>query len=199
MSEQSERWLDRLRERNDAFQRGIDIDKLPVARSPGRFALITCMDPRINLTALGIEPFAPDGAGVSEVRVIRTIGAMAEDRSLIVGIHLAGIREIAWVMHTDCGNCLVKAKIDKVVESLSTRIDQADYSDFRASIGEPFPDKLIEHLKAFDDPRQAVRQEVDRVRRKPFVPNDMVLHGLVYELETGRLEVVVDGYAPRSE
>ncbi len=199
MSEQSERWLDRLRERSDAFRRGIDIDKLPVARSPGRFALITCMDPRINLNALGIEPFAPDGAGVSEVRVIRTIGATAEDRSLIVGIHLAGIREIALVMHTDCGNCLVKAKIDKVVESLSTRIDQADYSDFRASIGEPFPDKLIEHLKAFDDPHQAVRQEVDRVRRKPFVPNDMVLHGLVYELETGRLEVVVDGYAQRSE
>ncbi len=199
MSEQSERWLDRLRERNDAFQRGIDIDKLPVARSPGRFALITCMDPRINLTALGIEPFAPDDSGVSEVRVIRTIGAMAEDRSLIVGIHLAGIREIALVMHTDCGNCLAKAKIDKVVESLRTRIDQADYNDFRASIGEPFPDKLIEHLKAFDDPRQAVRQEVDRVRRKPFVPNDIVVHGLVYELETARLEVVVDGYVRRSE
>ena len=89
MSEQSERWLDRLRERNDAFQRGIDIARLPVARSPGRFALVTCMDPRINLNAFGIEPFAPDGAGLSEVRVIRTIGGMAEDRSLIVGIHLA--------------------------------------------------------------------------------------------------------------
>ncbi len=199
MSERSERWLDRLRERNDAFQRGIDIDKLPVARSPGRFALITCMDPRINLTALGIEPFAPDDSGVSEVRVIRTIGAMAEDRSLIVGIHLAGIREIALVMHTDCGNCLAKAKIDRVVGSLSTRIDEADYNDFRASIGEPFSEKLIEHLKAFDDPHQAVRREVDTVRRKPFVPNDIILHGLVYELETARLEVVVDGYAQRSE
>ena len=199
MSEQSERWLDRLRERNDAFQRGIDIDKLPVARSPGRFALITCMDPRINLDALGIEPFAPDGAGVSEVRVIRTIGATAEDRSLIVGIHLAGIREIAFVMHTDCGNCLAKAKIDKVVGSLSTRICEEDYNNFRASIGEPFSKKLIEHLKAFDDPHEAVIREIEIVRRKPFVPNDMVLHGLVYELETGKLEVVVDGYADDAE
>ena len=69
------------------------------------------MDPRINLNACGIEPFAPDGAGLSEVRVIRTIGGMAEDRSLIVGIHLAGIREIAFVMHTDCGNCLAKAEV----------------------------------------------------------------------------------------
>lgn len=199
MSVQSERWLDRLRERNDAFQRGIDIDKLPVARSPGRFALVTCMDPRINLDALGIEPFAPDGSGFSEVRVMRTIGAMAEDRSLIVGIHLAGVREIAFVMHTDCGNCLAKAKIDTVIGSLSTRICEEDYNNFRASIGEPFSKKLIEHLKAFDDPHEAVIREIEIVRRKPFVPNDIVLHGLVYELETGRLEVVVDGYAQRSE
>ena len=95
--------------------------------------------------------------------------------------------------------CLAKAKIDKVVGNLGTLIDEVDYNDFRASIGEPFSEKLIEHLKAFDDPHQAVRREVDMVRRKPFVPNDIVLHGLVYELETGRLEVVVDGYAPRSE
>ena len=199
MSEQSERWLERLRERNDAFQRGIDIDKLPVARSPGRFALVTCMDPRINLDALGIEPFAPDGSGLSEVRVMRTIGAMAEDRSLIVGIHLAGVREIAFVMHTDCGNCLAKAKIDTVIGSLSTRICEEDYNNFRASIGEPFSKKLIEHLKAFDDPHEAVIREIEIVRRKPFVPNDMVLHGLVYELETGKLEVVVDGYADDAE
>ena len=186
--------MDQLLTRNAAFRRGIAVDRLPVARSPGRFALVTCMDPRINPAALGIESFAADGSGSSDVRVIRTIGGMAEDRSLLIAIHLAGVREIAFVMHTDCGNRLAKARIDTILESLRTHMRERDYDEFRAEIGAPMPDKLIAYLKAFDDPRAAVSREVVSVRSKPFVPDEVRLHGLVYELESARLDVVVDGY-----
>lgn len=195
MPEPEDRWLDHIEERNQAFRAGILPDKLPVGRSPGRFALVTCMDPRINPDALGIAPFGADGSGASSVRVIRTIGGMADDRSLIVAIHLAGIREIAFITHTDCGNSLAKAKIETIVESLRASLDKEAYRSFVAQIGEPFPDTLVSYLKAFDDPRRAVRQEIEAVRRKPFVPSDVVLHGLVYDLAAGRLEVVVNGYA----
>ncbi|WP_018233900.1 carbonic anhydrase [Thioalkalivibrio thiocyanodenitrificans] len=49
-------------------------------------------------------------------------------------------------------------------------------------------------LKAFEDPRDAVRQEVADIRALPFMPRDVVVHGLVYELSSGRVEVVVNGY-----
>ncbi len=100
-----------------------------------------------------------------------------------------------------CGRDAVPLAVERWYDfhEFGCHLGNVGYNDFRASIGEPFSEKLIEHLKAFDDPHQAVRREVDMVRRKPFVPNDMVLHGLVYELETARLEVVVDGYAQRSE
>lgn len=189
-----DRWLDHVLARNEAFREGIDPDKLPVGRAPGRFALVTCMDPRINLHALGIAPFGADGSGASGVRIMRTIGGMAEDRSLIVAIHLAGIREIAFVAHTDCGNSLAKAKIETMIENLRASLDKEAYRSFVAQIGEPFPESLIAYLKAFDDPHRAVRREIETVRQKPFVPNDVMLHGLVYDLATGRLEVVVNGY-----
>ncbi len=193
MPRKKDSWLDGLLRRNAAFRRGIAVERLPVARSPGRFALVTCIDPRINPAALGLEPFAADGSGASDVRVIRTIGGMAEDRSLLIAIHLAGVREIAFVTHSDCGNRLAKARIDSILESLRSRMGERAFDTFRAEIGAPLPHKLIAYLKAFDEPREAVRREVESVRSKPFVPPDVRLHGLVYDLETAKLEVVVEG------
>lgn len=189
-----DRWLAQLLSRNAAFREDLDPCKLPVARTAGRFGLITCMDPRINPAALGIAPFGDDGTGASEVRIIRTIGAMAEDRSLIVGIHLAGIREFAIVMHTDCGNCLAKAKIHTIAGSLRKTMPPAGHAEFQNSLSEPLPEGLVRFLKAFDDPYQAVAQEVQAIGDKAFVPRDVVLHGLVYDLASAELTVVVDGY-----
>lgn len=188
------RWLDSLVERNRSFAARADKDSLPVARTPGRVALITCMDPRVNPEALGIDPFGSSGQGTSDVRVIRTIGGMAEDRSLIIGIHLAGIKEFAVVMHTDCGNCLAKQRIDKIADSLQATMSPKDFGSFRDRLGAEWPASLIHHLKAFEDPRDAVQQEIASIRNKPFVPKDVIVHGLVYTLETASLEVIVNGY-----
>lgn len=188
-------WLSTLLARNAAFRDRADPTALPVARTPGRYGLVTCMDPRINPAALGLDGFGPDGAGGGDVRVIRTIGGMADDRSLIVGIHLAGIREFAFVTHTDCGNCLAKARIDAIADSLRATMPADDDSAFTDAIGGDDPAALVAHLKAFDDPRAAVEREVATVRAKPFVPADVVLHGLVYDLATATLDLVVDGHA----
>jgi carbonic anhydrase len=152
------------------------------------------MDPRVNLEALGVEPFDARGGSKSDVRVIRTIGAIAEDRSLIVGIHLAGISEFAIIMHTDCGNCLAKQRITAISESLTNRLDPQAFADLKARVGEPWPASLVEYLRAFDDPREAVEREVASLRRNVIVPPTVIIHGLVYTLATGVLEVVVNGY-----
>jgi len=194
MSQSEDCWLDQLLSRNAAFREGLDPRRLPVTRTPGRFGLITCMDPRINPAALGIAPFGAGGAGTSSVRIIRTIGAMAEDRSLIVAIHLAGVREFAIVMHTDCGNCLAKAKIGTIADSLRETMAPQDHATFQESLAAPYRRGLLDFLKAFDDPYQAVAQEVATIRAKAFVPHDVILHGLVYDLATAKLDLVVDGY-----
>lgn len=188
------RWLDTLLARNSAFRARINPASLPVARTPGRVGLITCMDPRINLEGIGIDPFRPGGECDSDVRVIRTIGGIPEDRSLIVGIHLAGIREFAIVMHTDCGNCLAKQRISVIAENLQRNLSAPAYHHLRDRIGEPWPDSLIEYLRAFDEPTKAVVRAATELRDNPIVPQDTIIHGLVYTLTTATLDVVVDGY-----
>ena len=66
---------------------------------------------------------------------------------------------------------------------------------FKAALGEPFRERLREYLKAFPDPFEAVEKEVSAIKELPFAPDNLVVHGLVYTLATGAVEVVVDGYA----
>jgi carbonic anhydrase len=178
---------------NDRFQQRISTAKLPV-RAPETLAVITCMDPRINLESIGIPAFSSDGEGHSDIRIIRSIGAMAEPRSLIIGMFLAGIREFVVLMHTDCGCCLAHAKIDTIIENMERRLESAKYQTFKSHVGEPFRTNLMTWLKVFEDPYNAIQNEIANILTQPFVPDDILLHGLLYHTATGAIEVVVNGY-----
>lgn len=191
---QDKRWLDQVLESNKKFQQRIHKESLPVARSPGSVAVITCMDPRVNLEAIGVPQFSEKGACESPVRVIRTIGAMPEARSMVIGMFLAGIREFAVVMHTDCGCCLAYSKIDTIIENLQKNLSPSKFDRFRAEVGTPLQENLIKWLKAFEDPRDAVRSEIKKLKSVSFVPDEAIFHGLLYELKSGAIEVVVNGY-----
>lgn len=192
MSTQS--WLESIREENRNFTEKVNAEDLPTARAPGP-AVITCMDPRVNLAAIGIPGFAEDGSNDSAVRIIRAIGAMAEERSLIVGMFLANISELVVLMHTDCGCCLAHKNIDVIIGRMEERLPAEQFDSFKQKIGEPFRENLLAHLKAFEDPFEAVEKEVASIKALPYAPDNLVIHGLVYTLETGKAEVVVDGYA----
>lgn len=188
-------WLDEIVAANAGFRGRVELSRLPTQRTPGTVAVITCMDPRVNLEALGIPPFTTQGEGKSSTRIIRTIGARAEQRSLLIGIFLAGIREIAVLMHTDCGCCAAYDKMDVIVERLRQNVEPSRLKLFQDQVGEPFAQRLRAWLGAFSDPYDAVRQEVDAIKSLPFVPPHLVVHGLVYDLATGKIDVVVNGYA----
>lgn len=154
------RWLDHILAANRHFQTRIKRSTLPIKRTPGSVGVITCMDPRVNLEAIGVPQFAESGELDSPVRIIRSIGAIPEARSLVIGTFLAGIREFAILMHTDCGCCLAFSKVDTIIENLKKRLTPEKLAAFRSDIGEPFRENLITWLKAFEDPRSAVRNEI---------------------------------------
>ena len=64
----------------------------------------------------------------------------------------------------------------------------------QAHVGEPFRANLMQMLKVFQDHREAVQAEISALRQQPFIPDDLIVHGLLYDLATGRLDVVVNGY-----
>ncbi len=186
-------WIEAMKEANMEFKNRVDPSRLPSKRTPGSKAVITCMDPRVNLEAVGIQQFLHNGEGSSSIRIIRTIGGMVEERSLIIGCFLAGINEIAVLMHTDCGCSLAFDKIDIIIENMTKTIERKQLDQYREVIGEPFQEKLMKRLKVFQDPYQAVRDEVSHIKSLPYAPQHLVVHGLVYDLESGRLNVEVNG------
>ena len=187
-------WLETILKENQAFRQHVDVNRLPTERQPWPYAVVTCMDPRVNLAAAGIPPFHPTGESQTEARVIRTLGGMADPRSLLVGIHLAGFKEIAIIMHTDCGCSVAYARIDTIIENMQTNLSPEQWQTFKQLVGEPLRDKLREWLRAFQDPREAVRQEVETIRSYSFVPASLIVHGLLYDLSSGGVEVIVNGY-----
>lgn len=188
-------WLEEMIEANQNFKKRIETASLPVERQPCPFAVITCMDPRVNLDAAGIRPFGPNGKIRSQVRVIRTVGGIAENRSLIVGIHMAGIKEVAIIMHTDCGCSLAYQKISTIIENMKAGLSKEKWDQARNLLGDPLRENLRKWIHAFEDPKTAVLKEVKAVKASPFVPERVIVHGLVYDLASGDLEIVVDGYA----
>ncbi len=187
-------WLETLVDSNKNFVSAININDLPTQRQPCRYAMITCMDPRINLDALGIHPFNNAGEIQSQVRIIRTLGARVDERSLAVAIHLAGVQEVAVVMHTDCGCCLAWNKINTIIDNLSEFLPQDKLHSLQTQIGELNEQNLRTWLKAFPDPYAAVVEETRLIKDMAFVHEQFIVHGLVYNLASGKVDVVVNGY-----
>jgi carbonic anhydrase len=50
-------------------------------------------------------------------------------------------------------------------------------------------------LKGFNSPEEGVRQSVSIIRQHPLLPKDVAVHGLMIDPETGRLDLLIDGYA----
>jgi carbonic anhydrase len=188
------KWLDSILKENEGFRKRLDEQHLPVTREPSPYAVITCMDPRVNLESVGILPFLKNGEIRSQVRIIRTLGGIAENRSLVVGVFLAGFKEIAVLMHTDCGCSLAYSKIGQIIENMQENLSSAHWEKFKKSIGEPLAENLRAWLHAFKDPKEAVVQEVKAIKKLDFVPDSLIIHGLVYDLSSGKVEVIVNGY-----
>ncbi len=132
-----------------------------------RLVVLTCRDARIAVE----EVF---GLAIGDVAVVRNAGAVASDdaiRSLLVTRHVLGTSEIVVMGHTGCG--LLNLDEDGLRERLTTEFGQPSATRFGS----------------FDDLETHVREQVARIRAHPWLGAAPV-HGLVYEVETGRARTV---------
>src|ERR1700741_3935697 len=120
--------LDEVLTANASYASGFGAKKdlaLPPAR---RFAILTCMDARL-------DPAAYAGLKEGDAHVIRNAGGRASDdaiRSLVISYKLLGTREWFVIHHTDCGMMLFTDDIMRnlLASSLKTaRLDQSGWHD----------------------------------------------------------------------
>jgi carbonic anhydrase len=169
---------------NDKYVAGFG-DKGKLALPPARrFAILTCMDARIDPAKLA-------GLTEGDAHVIRNAGGRASDdaiRSLVISYKLLGTREWFVIHHSNCGMELFTDGVirDLLASSLKTATHDGkawkDSGDGPGSRQGDFIDWLT-----IRDQAESVAVDVERIRNHPLVPRDIPVYGYIYRVETGEL------------
>jgi carbonic anhydrase len=154
---------------NEHYASSFSKGDLPTAPAK-RAVVITCIDARLM----------PDqflGLGMGDAHYIRNAGGLVTDdalRSLIISHHLLGTEEFFVINHTACGMTLFED------EQLRRKLTDLTGHDTSGMV-----------FGAFKDIEANVREQVEKIRSSPFISSQATVHGLVYQVETGRLRQVV--------
>ena len=151
-------------------------DSLPVAA-------LTCIDVRLN-------PLIPEVLGIPEAEFIwlRNAGNIITSptsstmRSLALACAVKGAREIAIIGHTDC-----RVRQTTIME-LTDRFRAMGIERSR------LPDNLTEYFGVFASEQQNVLRGAEIVRSSPLIGPAIPVHGLLVDIQSGRLEWLVNGY-----
>lgn len=159
---------------------------LPPARS---FAILTCMDARL-------DPAKYAGLAEGDAHVIRNAGGRASDdaiRSLVISYKLLGTREFFVVHHTDCGmeffsNSVMRGLLASSLET--AKLTPNGFEDVGKGPGSR-AGEYVEWLTIADQ-KQAVVDDVERIRNHPLVPKTIPVYGFIYDVRSGKLIEVAD-------
>jgi carbonic anhydrase len=165
-------------------------DKSRLALPPARrFAILTCMDARL-------DPAKYAGLAEGDAHVIRNAGGRASDdaiRSLVISYKLLGTREFFVIHHTDCGMQFFTNKVIRglLASSLETAVLTSE--GFR-DVGKGPGSRAGEYIEwlAVKDPKQAVLDDVARIRAHPLIPKSIPVYGYIYDVKSGSL-IEVEG------
>jgi len=151
-------------------------DELPVIA-------LTCVDPRLNAifpNALALP--AEEFIWLRNAGNIITGPLSSTMRSLALACAVKGGKEIAIIGHTDCqvGQTTAMQLLDKL-KALGVERHL-------------LPENINEFFGMFGSERQNVIKACDIVRHSPLIGPKIPVHGFLVDIETGRLEWIMNGY-----
>jgi carbonic anhydrase len=148
---------------------------------------LTCIDPRLN-------PLMPEVLGIPEEEFIwlrnagnTVTGPLSSTmRSLALACAIKGGKEIAVIGHTDC-------QMGK-----TTTMQLLDLFKAVGVERNLLPDNINDFFGTFGSERQNVIKACDFIRHSPLIGPKVPVHGVVVDIQTGKLEWVVNGYETSS-
>jgi carbonic anhydrase len=149
-----------------------------------RLFVLACMDERIPVEeVLGIR--------LGDAHVFRNAGGVVTDdviRSAALSTNLFGTKEIIVINHTECG--MMSASAQVVAQALS---EKAGVDLGKVPLDPSIPEvrltdgSFARWLRCFDDVDDNVAAQVELLSSHALIPKGVVIHGYVYEVDTGRL------------
>ncbi|MBD0380455.1 beta-class carbonic anhydrase [Paenibacillus sedimenti] len=158
-----------------------------------RMVVVTCMDTRL------VE-LLPKAMNLSngDAKIIKNAGAIVSHpfgslmRSIIVAVYELDADEVFVVGHYDCGMTGLNS------ESVITKAKNRGISDdVIETLGHAGID-LTRWLTGFKHAQEGIEKSVNIIRNHPLLPKNLPVHGLIIDPETGRLDVICDGYEVES-
>ena len=156
-----------------------------------KLVVLTCMDTRL------VE-LLPRAMGVrnGDIKLIKNAGAIVSHpfgsvmRSILVAVYELGAAEVAVVGHHGCG--MTGLSCARVLDKARQRGVSDDVLETLRNAGVD----LDRWLTGFEHVEAGVRESVSVIRHHPLLPDDVPVHGLLIHPETGKLDLLINGYEP---
>ena len=183
--------LSTILEFNETFVIEKKYEEYATTKFPDKhIVILTCMDTRLT-------ELLPKAMNLKngDAKIIKSAGAIVNHpfggimRSLLIAIYELQADEVFIVGHYDCGMSSIDTNhiIDKMVER---GIDKNLFKTLQYS-----GVNMKGWLHGFSDVTESVKMSVDTVRNHPLMDTTVPVHGLVAHPDTGKLDIIVDGYA----
>jgi carbonic anhydrase len=130
-------------------------------------AIVTCMDSRI-------DPLRMVGLHAGDAKIFRNPGGRVTPQALealVLGVHLLGVERVLVVPHTRC------AMASNTEAELREKIGASAGQD---ASWQPF------HVVA--DQVASLKEDVQKIRSHPLIPESVVVGGFLYDVDTGLLD-----------
>jgi carbonic anhydrase len=153
---------------NDEYIKSFKYSELTGVAQKG-LAIVTCMDSRIN-------PLSVVGMRSGDAKILRNAGARVTDdvlRTLVLATYLLGVDRILIMPHTNC------------------RMAQVDEDEIHREINTKYGVDTSEiEFKTVADQKQALIEDVQKVRSFKLLNSGVSVGGAIYDVTTGKITPV---------
>ncbi|MGL5313979.1 MAG: beta-class carbonic anhydrase [Peptostreptococcaceae bacterium] len=182
--------LNEILEYNNKFLENKDYEKYQTSKHPDKnIVILSCMDTRLT----DLLPKAMNLKN-GDAKIIKNAGATVMHpfgsimRSIAVAVYEFNVDEVMVVGHHGCGMC--NLDVEEMLERVVERGVTTETINTISSAGI----NVKNWLHGFESINQSIEDSVDQIKNHPLIPKDIIVHGLVMCPETGKIDIVVDGY-----
>ncbi|GLC29484.1 beta-class carbonic anhydrase [Clostridium omnivorum] len=182
--------LQEILEYNKYFVENKEYDKYRTSKVPNKkLVILSCMDTRLT-------ELLPKALNLKngDVKLIKNAGASIMHpfgsiiRSIVVAVYEFQADEVLVIGHHDCG--MSNLNVDSIIEKA---VDRGISTDVITTLSNAGID-IKKWLHGFDSVEESIRESVQMIKNHPLMPKDIKIHGLIINPETGKLDVIVNGY-----
>ncbi|MGL4991255.1 MAG: beta-class carbonic anhydrase [Sarcina sp.] len=174
---------------NKEFVENKSYEKYISSKTPNKQAVIvSCMDTRLT-------ELLPKAMNIKngDAKIVKNAGATIVHpfgsvmRSIVVAVYEFNAKDVFIVGHHKCGMSNINPH--DIINTMKSRGISDDTLNTLLNSGI----NLNKWLQGFSSVKDSVLESVSIVKNHPLLPNDIRVHGLIIDPETGKLDLIVDG------